>query len=75
MKIHEMEKKWDAMNGREQWEWIVANPDFGTIYLDNDETMIDPIVDGFDRYFYFHDVVGKECEIPLELLGLRVEVV
>ena len=65
------QKEWKKMNGVQQWEWVIANPDFGIISLDNDCTFL--YNDDLDESYEFYEDVGNRCEVLLDLLGLEAE--
>ena len=70
-------EKWDGMTDSERWKWIIANPDFGTVQLDNDQTSLESNDRSEDNYacYYFRDSVGNQCEVLLEVMGIKGETV
>ena len=68
-------EKWDRMTDIQRWYWIIENPDAGTVSLDNDQTFFIPNDSSEDEYYYFRDSVGNQCEVLLEVMGIKGETV
>lgn len=78
MDLKEIKKSFDALDGKEQWAWLLNTElkDKFTIYLDKDDTRIYFADDTESDYcLRFKDDIGNRSGVNdlLEVIGLNVQ--